>query len=224
MKTDYHFVIDKTPRYWEILDEIVELFPKSKIIILKRNPKDVFKSIVTTWDIKTLNNLTVFKRDLLIAPKVIKEFCKKQKNNPNVYEIKYELLIKNLKSEVEKLYNWIGLQYDDSVLDISKNKKYKGKFGDPYQNTKQEYTTIKKKLDKKMLTHLFRDFLLGYNYYFGKSFFTEYGYHLNVDEFKSTFSFKYFLHLGESKNRKKSFKREVIWRLKKYFYQLRIPR
>ena len=46
LKTGYRYILDKTPRYWEIIDEIIKLFPKSKIVVLKRNPAEVVKSII----------------------------------------------------------------------------------------------------------------------------------------------------------------------------------
>ncbi len=32
------YILDKTPRYYEILPEIKKIFPEAKIIVLKRNP------------------------------------------------------------------------------------------------------------------------------------------------------------------------------------------
>ena len=58
----FNFVIDKTPRYWEILEDIVRIFPKSKVIILKRNPIDVARSMITTWKMESLQELNQFKR------------------------------------------------------------------------------------------------------------------------------------------------------------------
>lgn len=214
MFNGFNFVIDKTPRYWEILNEIVKLFPKSKVIILKRNPSDVIKSMIATWEIKSLDRLNYFRRDILIAPKIIQSFCSIHKDNPNVYVIKYEDLIKEKKKEVRKIYDWIGVDYVDDVIDVSNNSKFKGKYGDPYQNSKQ-------KAEKKELIQEFRNFLLGYNYYLGMSFLAGYGYHLKKTDLKNTFSFKYFLHLGELNIEKRNFKSEVIWRLKKYFYGLK---
>ena len=95
---NYEFIIDKTPRYWEILDELVSLFPKSKIIVLKRNPLDVVTSMVQTWDIKTLEQLNYFRKDLLEAPKVIDDFLEKHKDNTNIIVVSYQQLINDIAS------------------------------------------------------------------------------------------------------------------------------
>lgn len=221
MSQGFSFIIDKTPRYWEILDEILKLFPKSKIIILKRNPIDVVKSMIITWEIKTLDKLNYFKRDLLIAPKKIQIFCDIHKENQNVYVIKYEDLIKEKTSHIKKIYDWIGIEYNDSVIDVSNNSKFKGKYGDPYQNSNQDYKIARKKSNKKELSKFFNNFMLGYNYYLGKDFLTKYGYELDNDNLKNTFSFKYFFHL---KNKKLSLKKSIYWYLKKYYYAFRISK
>jgi len=217
MFNGFNFVIDKTPRYWEILDEIVTLFPKSKVIILKRNPTDVIKSMIATWKIKSLDRLNYFRRDLLIAPKKIQSFCSIHKDNPNVYVIKYEDLIEEKKQQIKKIYDWIGIDYVDDVIDVSNNSKYKGKYGDPYQNSNQ-------KSNQKVLTQEFRNFLLGYNNYLGKDFLAEYSYHFEEDDFKKTFSFKYFIHLETVKNKKLGLKKSIYWYFKKYYYAFRISK
>ena len=40
------YVLDKTPRYYHILPELLELFPKAKFVLLQRNPLSVFASIL----------------------------------------------------------------------------------------------------------------------------------------------------------------------------------
>src|SRR5699024_8750145 len=74
LKNGFIYVLDKTPRYYEILGDIGKFFPKSKIIILKRNPIDVAKSIMTTWHIDSPDKLKAYHRDLLNAPFLINTF------------------------------------------------------------------------------------------------------------------------------------------------------
>ncbi len=219
----YKLVIDKTPRYWEILDEIVAIFPKSKIIILKRNPIDVAKSIITTWNIPSLEKLYYFKRDLLLAPKQIQSFFSQHGNSHNIYMIRYEDLVANTATEVKKIYKWIGLKYDASVLEISKNQKYKGRYGDPYQNSNNSYASVKEESNSKKLDIKFKDFLIGYNHFFGSDFLEKYGnYHQNGFELKKTRSFIYFMFIDECNIKKKSLKREIVSLMKKYYFKLRI--
>jgi hypothetical protein len=221
MAQDFQFVIDKTPRYWEILDEIIVLFPKSKIIILKRNPLDVVKSIITAWNITSLLKLNYYRRDLLIAPKRLHEFCEKQKGNVNVYCLKYEDLIANTSKEVGNLYTWIGLNYREEVLDISKNEKHKGKYGDPYQNLEVSYTQLKKTTEKKELTYQFKSFIKGYSNFLGSEFLTQYGnYKIESNTSTNTKEFSYFIHLGSERGKKFNIKKEIKYFLKEIYFKI----
>ena len=63
------YFLDKTPRYYNIIPELKELFPKARFIILFRNPLAVLNSILETWvkdDWIRLN--TRYRNDLLVAP------------------------------------------------------------------------------------------------------------------------------------------------------------
>lgn len=215
----YEFVIDKTPRYWEILDELVVLFPKSKIIILKRNPLDVAKSMIKTWNINTFKKLAHFKRDLLLAPPHLKNFSDKHKNNVNVYSLRYEDLIANTTVEVKKLYDWCGIAYDEAVLDTSKNEKYKGKYGDPYQNSKLGYSHSKAESQTKELTNEFVGFLRGYANYLREDFLMEYG-NYNVKDLKpkKTRAFSIFVHYSNERAKNYVLIKELKYFVKQVFY------
>jgi hypothetical protein len=175
MAKGFNFVIDKTPRYWELLEEIVALFPKSKIIILKRNPVDVITSIIKTWNVTNLFTLNEFRRDLLLAPKQIHAFCEKNKNNRNVYTLRYEDFTANPTHEVKKLYDWIGIPFTAMVLNAENNNKHKGKYGDPYQNATVEADVLIKDARKKEIAPDFDKFITGYTHYLSTEFLSAYG-------------------------------------------------
>ncbi len=216
----FEFVIDKTPRYWEILEEIRQLFPKSKIILLKRNPIEVAKSMIITWNLNTIPALTYYKRDLIIAPKRILAFEEKYSNDPKIYALTYESLISETMQETKKLYNWLGIPFDSEVLNTSGNNKYKGEFGDPYQNSEKEYSKIKEESKKKELTGLHIKFLKGYSEFLGKQFLSDYGGYSTTD-FKpqKTLVFSHFLHHNEERGNF-SFKKELKYLFKERFFRL----
>ena len=222
LSENYLFVVDKTPRYWEILDEIIELFPKSKIIILHRNPIDVIKSIVKTWGLKTFKELNLFRRDLLYAPKKLHAFCNKHKDNKHVYSITYEKLKANTHLETEKLYKWIGIPYNDLVIDITGNDKYKGEYGDPFQNSEDNYLVTKKKLQVKTIPKNLEKLISGYGEFLGKDFLNAYGYYNDNSsfKFKRTLAFKYFLHLGEDEKRSFGNFKNLKWFFKFFFFRI----
>lgn len=210
MLQGFEYVIDKTPRYWEILDELVTMFPHSKIIILKRNPIDVANSIIKTWNISTLEELNYYRRDLLVAPKVMLEFCERHRSNPNVMAVRYEDLVSDMDREVQNLYHWLGIEFTPKVLDTKKNKKYKGLYGDPYQNNT-------KKIDAP-LSKSFVDFLDGYQHYLGSDFLKKFGNYEGSGGSK-TRPFKYFLSLDASiikpLNIRSRLRRELVLAIKR---------
>ena len=215
MFNGYNFVIDKTPRYWEILDELIDLFPKSKVIVLIRNPIDVAKSMIKTWNISSLERLNYFKRDLLLAPKALFQFNEKHKENQNVYLLRYEVLLENTKTVIQDLYKWIGVKFIPTVLDTKENTKYKGKYGDPFQNTEREYS-IAKKTKNQDLNKVFKKFIIGYGNYLGNDFLNSYGSY-SFENYKETRVFKYFLNLGDYGENRIGIKRKLSLRVEKLF-------
>lgn len=189
LKHGFDLVIDKTPRYWEILDEISNLFPNSKILLIHRNPIDVVRSIIQTWNIKTIERLNYYRRDILLGPRVLIEFEKRHKDNLLVRSVNYDDLISNTNQIVSDLYTWLNIDYDKKMLDVSSNIKYKGKYGDPYQNnkTKIQYD----------LPPIFEEFIKGYEAYLNYEILQETG--SDSLSGKETRAFNYFLSLGEGR-------------------------
>ena len=163
------YVLDKTPRYYEILDELQELFPNSKIIILKRNPIAVLSSVLKTFKGPINRNY----RDLVYAPKKLQQFLQKHKANPNVCEILYEDLVTKPDTTVRELYSWLNIQYTDDVLDYSCNS-LNGRMGDPKideHSTPHALSVSNWEKGNDDEISLYR----GYAQYLGTDFLLEYG-------------------------------------------------
>lgn len=207
MAQNFEYVIDKTPRYYEILDEMLQLFPNSKFIILKRNPTDVARSIMTTWNINTIKKILPYKNDILKAPIIIDDFLEKYKSYSNIYEISYEELIDDEIKETKKIYDWLGIDFSSSYIDFSSNHKIKGKFGDPYINanlTKDQIVNLKPDLLRWQ-----KKFILGYGHYLEQRKFLNYSYSYTG---RKTANFQYFRYLVRSQN---SFKENLKMNLYK---------
>ncbi|MGY5850389.1 sulfotransferase family protein [Salegentibacter sp. F14] len=219
LQEGFKLVIDKTPRYWEILEEIQQLFPKSRIILLKRNPIDVAISMMKTWNIKSLSSLsTNYSRDLLIAPGKIHLFSLSNKANKNIYVLRYEDLVDDTQTETEKIYNWLGIKYSTKVLDLEQNQKYKGEFGDPYQNSDKNYEEIKAISELVELNKTQKKFLKGYAHFLGKKFLKEYG-DYEFKEYKRTAEFSYFFQQTKNWNGKVNFRSKIIFLLKEAYFR-----
>lgn len=170
-------VIDKTPRYYEILDEIVEFFPNAKIVILKRNPLAVLQSIITTWNVKNVNDLLDYKRDILIAPFKLQKFLDREQSNPNVIECKYETLVNYPSESLKILYDFIGISFTEKSLNYANNNKFMGTLGDPIGIFKDSIPNTKSLLEVKDLKTqaYWSEFYRGYAHFLGLEFLTVYG-------------------------------------------------
>ena len=66
-----HFFLDKTPRYYFVIPELLRTFPEAHFIILLRNPLGVLNSVLSTRVRENWYALHKFKHDLLRAPQLI---------------------------------------------------------------------------------------------------------------------------------------------------------
>ncbi len=110
LKKEDNFFLDKTPRYYHIIGELIEVFPNARIVLLVRNPLSVFSSILSyNFDGK----ISGFKNepricDLLLAPKEIL----KLKQHPGVFFINYEDIVSRPQEVLPKLFEYIGISQD----------------------------------------------------------------------------------------------------------------
>jgi hypothetical protein len=111
--TTYTYFLDKTPRYYHIIEELLEWYPDAKFILLARNPVAIFCSIMnynfkgqTTW--LTKNDRL---HDILTAPKVLCQF----KNNDRVIYINYEQLINQTSSTLESVFQYLNLEPNEEI-------------------------------------------------------------------------------------------------------------
>jgi hypothetical protein len=219
------YVMDKTPRYYEILDLIYETFPKAKFIILKRNPFAVLYSMMKSWNLHSLEKLHTMRDDILLAPAKIHHFAQKHRGEPNVREVCYEHLLREADS-FESLYRWLDLPYDKSVLAYSGNSKVKGKYGDHVGFTQHTAPTLAD-LDKwKNLLNVkfWKDFLSGYSAFLGADFLKDYGGYDSIGK-EPTEQFNYFLFLQslEEKDRWKLFDKRIVTHYFKYRLKFGAP-
>jgi len=130
MPDECRYFLDKTPRYYHIVNELMELFPEAKYIFLTRSPESVFASILgynLKGDIKGLFG-DDRQADLLKAPEVIADI-KTEGEKTNRFFLRYEDLVSDTATQLARLSEFAGLNTLDAnravynVKDVFKKTK-----------------------------------------------------------------------------------------------------
>lgn len=126
-ETETHF-LDKTPRYHLIIDELQQIFPEAKFVILWRNPLAIAASMMETWSDGKWN-LHRFEIDLYnglhnLANAV--RFADKR-----FYTLKFEDFVVNPYEEYAHLLEFLELDLDTNGIHNFSNVIFDGRMGDP---------------------------------------------------------------------------------------------
>ena len=113
------YFIDKTPRYHLIVDEIISAFPEAKIIFLWRNPLSIASSMIKTWG-NNKWNLYMFYVDLYSGIESLVNACERYENTLSV---KYENLVRAPEREMERIMEYLNLEYDSDIIERFKDAK-----------------------------------------------------------------------------------------------------
>ena len=164
------YFLDKTPRYYFIIDELKELFPQAKFILLMRNPVEVLNSILDTWVKEEWSYLLQYRYDLLTAPNCLIQA--KEKICKNTLSVSYEKLLDSPEDQIKRILKFLDLPSDKISTYYDNDKFGSSKFGDPTGIRKQKKVSKKKKeFSKKNLP-----LLSSYMKFLGKQKFEALGY------------------------------------------------
>lgn len=175
---DNGYFLDKTPRYHLIVNELMEIFPKEKFIILWRNPLSVASSAIKSWGKKNLWNLHIVEVDLFDGVISLVDFVKNNKDK--VITVNYEGLIDRNIISWKEVFNYLCLDFDDAFLnnidqtiikgamgDKTGIKKYKELSNEPLNKWKKTFNNpIRKSWAKKYLRYIGKERLsyMGYDF------------------------------------------------------------
>ena len=131
-------LLDKTPRYYQIVSFIDRLFPKAKKVWLVRDPIDVAASYLNTWDVNLGDDLLhnafdgslkkIFAMyDFVLGHKLLAAHFLSG-DSPDRCFIRYEDLVEDAGPKIDGLCDFLGIERDKSLIDFSANtdliKKY----------------------------------------------------------------------------------------------------
>jgi hypothetical protein len=125
---DKSIFVDKDPRYYLILDFLVELFPDAKFIFLFRNPLDVMCSMMSTW-LENLLLLHAYHIDLYEGVRSMSQGSLMYADRS--VNVHYEDLVQDPQQEVQHLCEFLGVTYDAKMLVKFQTVEFGGSMGDP---------------------------------------------------------------------------------------------
>ena len=122
------YFLDKTPRYYLIIEEISNIFPNAKFIFLFRNPLAQFASKMNTHKgrFKTLYSAIV---DIGKGPNLLVSGYKQLQEGS--IKINYSELVNDSKLVIRRIENYLNIKIDESVLNNLSEIDIKGVMGDP---------------------------------------------------------------------------------------------
>jgi len=122
------YFLDKTPRYYLIIQEISNIFPNAKFIFLFRNPLAQFASKMNTHNgrFKTLYSAIV---DIGKGPNLLVSGYKQLQEKS--IKINYNELVNDSKLVITRIENYLNIKIDESVLNNLSEIEIKGVMGDP---------------------------------------------------------------------------------------------
>jgi len=123
--------LDKTPRYFNVLPELMQAFPKAKFVLLLRNPLAVLASVLDTWfdrNIKAYESSSHF-RDMLEGPRLLAEAI--ETFGDNLIVTRYEDVVADTQAEVHRLCEFLELPFFEPMLEYGARPAPTGECGDP---------------------------------------------------------------------------------------------
>ncbi|GAA0810189.1 hypothetical protein GCM10009111_00690 [Colwellia asteriadis] len=171
------FFVDKTPRYYYIVNEIIKLLPHAKFIFLFRNPLQTYASVLTTWNNNNFFKLYRNKDDLYLAPKLLSSAYKNHQNQS--IAINYDDLVTNTAVTLKQVFEYLNIaELAPEKLCLTEQKFAPNEMGDPTGQYKYKEVSansinnwqeiinnpVRKWYMKRYLTHLGENVAQHYGY------------------------------------------------------------
>jgi len=128
-RNNERYFLDKTPRYYLIIDDIISLFPEAKFVFLFRNPIHAYASAVTTWGNNRFNKVRSTYDDIVLGSKLLSEAYLKYKDKS--IAINYEHFVVNFDVELKRVTDYLEIDLNDAILNNFQTQDTKGSLGDP---------------------------------------------------------------------------------------------
>lgn len=113
-KANSTIFVDKTPRYYLIIDFIKSLFPEAKFVFFTRNPFDIAVSYNKTWGIDICDHLAFGQGDDIAFDFLIGfQNLANAMSIPGSLTLKYENFVTNQRDAIKSLVEYLGFNIED---------------------------------------------------------------------------------------------------------------
>jgi protein-tyrosine sulfotransferase len=113
--------VDKTPRYYQVLSFLDQLFPDAKKIWLLRNPLDVAASYAATWKVSVAElvgeTLSPHSLDLTVG---LRNYVRYFRGQKNTFEVRYEDVVTNAPEALQRLCAFLEVPYEPGLEDYDR--------------------------------------------------------------------------------------------------------
>jgi hypothetical protein len=154
--TDKNYVIDKLPLNFYWVGYIMKMFPHAKIIHTSRNPIAICYSLYKTLFAEGILEFSYDQDDIIKYYQLYKDMMVYWEGlyKQEIFELDYESLINNPEQETKKIFNYLGLEFNKSYLEIGNNTRsvttasdlqIRNKINSNGVNSWKNYSSINKK-------------------------------------------------------------------------------
>ena len=121
------YFLDKTPRYYFIVDDLFRLFPEGRFVFLWRNPLAVVASIVETWG-RGRWDLERWRHDLFDGVSAL--VASYERHEERAHALRFEDLVSDPGGSLRPLFGYLGLSYDSAVATTFADVRLDARMGD----------------------------------------------------------------------------------------------
>lgn len=137
---DETYFLDKTPRYYNIIPEILKSFPDAKFIFLFRNPLHIMSSMMQTWCGGKFKGMYNYERDINYGLEALSAGYELLKDKS--YALQYENYVKSPQKSTKEICEYLEIEFDESMISSFSSQDTKGRLGDP--TGVKEYKSVDK--------------------------------------------------------------------------------
>ena len=120
--------LDKTPRYYYVIPELLRTFPDAHFLILLRNPLAVLCSIVTRWVTWEWTQVYRYRDDLVLGPALLLEGLAAL--GPQGIMVRYEELVQGPQAQMERICDWLGIEFTPEMIEYGDQDLPRWNLGD----------------------------------------------------------------------------------------------